>query len=84
MVVVVAGMRMRIHVAVVQQEAHMEGVLASRRGLGGFSSWGYGYCCMGLWLVACISPQHWLVKPQSPSLKEHWGNALLSAQWTDN
>ena len=40
---VVAGVGMRIHAAVVQQEAHMEKVLASRR-----------YCCMGLWLVAFI------------------------------
>ena len=82
MVVVEAGMR--IHVAVVQQEAHMEEVLASRRGLGGSSSWGCRYCCMGLWLVACIGPQHWLVQPQSPSLKEHLGNALLGAQWIDS
>ena len=35
---VVAGARMRIHAGVVQQEAHMEEVLASRRGLGGSSS----------------------------------------------
>ena len=52
MVVAVAGMRMRIHVAVVQQEAHMEGVLASRRGLGGFSNWGCGYSVWGCgWLL---------------------------------
>ena len=38
MVVVMARMRMRIHVVVVQQEAYMEEVLASRRGLGGSSS----------------------------------------------
>ena len=36
MVLVVAGLR--IHVAVVQQEAHREEVLVSRRGLGGSSS----------------------------------------------
>ena len=59
MVVVVAGMR--IHVAFVQHEAHMEEVFASRRGLGGSSNWGCRYYCMGLWPVACISPQHWLV-----------------------
>ena len=59
MVVAVAGMR--IHVAVLQQEAYMEEVLASRRGLGSSSSWGCRYFCMGLWLVACIGPQHWLV-----------------------
>ena len=75
----VAGAGLRIHAAVVQYEAHMEEVLASKRGLGGSSSWGYRYCCMGLWLVACIGPQHWLVQPQSPSLKEHLGNALLGA-----
>ena len=61
MVVVMVGMR--IHVAVVQQEAYMEGVLTSRRGLGASSSWGCRYCYMGLWLVACISPQHCLVQP---------------------
>ena len=55
--------RMRIHVAVVPQEVYMEEVLASRRGLGGSSSWGCRYCCMGLWLVACIGPQHWRVQP---------------------
>ena len=54
----------------------MEEVLASRRGLGGSSSWGCRYCCMGLWLAACIGPQHWLVQPQSPLLKEHLGNSL--------
>ena len=69
MVVAVDGMRN--HVVVVQQEAYMEEVLASMRGLGGSSSWGWTYCCMGLWLVDCIGPQHWLVQPQSPSLKEH-------------
>ena len=62
----------------------MEEVLANRRGLGGSSNWGCRYYCMGLWLVACISPQHWLVQPQSPSLKKHLGNALLGAQWTDS
>ena len=77
MVVVVAGLR--THAAVVQQEAHREEVLASRRGLGGSSSWGCRYYCIGLWLVACIGPLHWLVQPQSPLLKEHLGNALLSA-----
>ena len=49
MVVAVAGLR--IHAAVVQHEAHREEVLVSRRGLGGSSSWGCRYCCMGLWLV---------------------------------
>ena len=80
--VVVAGLR--THAIVVQQEAHREDVLVSRRGLGGSSSWGCRYCCMGLWLVACIGPLHWLVQPQSPLLKEHLGNALLGAQWTDS
>ena len=82
MVVVVA--RLRTHAAVVQQEAHREEVLVSRRGLGGSSKWGCRYCCMGLWLVACIGPLHWLVQPQSPLLKEHLGIALLGAQWTDS
>ena len=59
MVLAVAGLR--IHVAVVQQEAHREEVLVSRRGLGGSSSWGYRYCHMWLWMVACIGPLHWLV-----------------------
>ena len=45
MVVAVAGLRM-IHVAVVQQEAHREEALVSRRGLGCSSSWGCGW-----WLV---------------------------------
>ena len=36
MVVAVAGLR--IHAAVVQQEAHRDEALASRRGLGGSSS----------------------------------------------
>ena len=80
----VVGAGMRIHATVVKQEAHMEEVLASRRGLGGSFSWGCRYYCMGLWPVACIGPQHWLVQPQSSSLKEHLGNALLGAQWTDN
>ena len=82
MVVVVAGLR--THDAVVQQEAHREEVFVSRRGLYGSSSWGCRYCCMGLWPVACIGPLHWLVQPQSPLLKEHLGNALLGAQWTDS
>ena len=60
MVVVVAGLR-RIHVVVVQHETHREEVLVSKRGLGGSSSWDCRYCCMGLWLVACIGPLHWLV-----------------------
>ena len=62
MVVAVAGLGM-IHATVVQQEAQSEEVLVSRRGLGGSSSWDCGYCCMGLWLVAYISPLHWLVQP---------------------
>ena len=45
---------------------------------------GCRYCCMGLWLVACIGPLHWLVQLQIPLLKEHLGNALLGAQWTDS
>ena len=52
MVVVVA--RLRIHVAAMQQEAHREEVLVSRRGLGGSSSYGCRYFCMGLWMVACV------------------------------
>ena len=82
MAVAVAGLR--IHAVVVQQKAHREEVLVFRRGLGGFSSWGCRYCCMGLWLVVCIGPLDWLVQPQSPSLKEHLGNAFLGAQWTDS
>ena len=82
MVVAVAGMR--IHAVVVQQEAHREEVLVSRRGLGGSSSWGCRYCYMGLWLVACIGPLHWLVQLRSLLLKAHLGNSLLSAQWTDS
>ena len=81
--VAVAGLRM-IHAAVVQQEAHREEALVSRRGLGGSSNWDYRYCCMGLWLVACISILYWLVQPQSLLLKAHLGNALLGAQWTDS
>ena len=34
----------------------MKEVLAAKRGLGGSSIWGCRYCCMGLWLVACIGP----------------------------
>ena len=83
MVVVVARLRM-IHVAVVQQEAHKEEALVYRRGLGCSSSWDCRYCCMGLWLVACIGPLHWLVQPQSLLLKAHLGNSLLGAQWTDS
>ena len=60
MVVAVAGLRM-IHAAVVQQKAHREEDLVSRRGLGGSSSWDCRYCCMGLWLVAFIGKLHWLV-----------------------
>ena len=47
---------MRIHVADMQQKAYTEEVLASRRGLGGSSSWGCRYCCMGSWLVVYIGP----------------------------
>ena len=75
---------LRTHAIVVQQESHKEEVFVSRRGLGGSSCWGCSYCCMGLWLLACIDPLHWLVQPQSPLLKEHLGNALLGAQWTDS
>ena len=82
MVVVVAGLRTLA--TVVQQEAHRVVVLLSRRGLGGSSSWDCRYCCMGLWLVACIGPMHWLVQPQSLLLKAHLGNTLLGAQWTDS
>ena len=82
MVVVVVGLR--IHAAVVPQEAHREEVFVFKRGLGGSSSWGCRYFCMGLGLVTCIGPLHWLVQQQSPLLKEHLGNALLSAQWTDS
>ena len=67
-----------------QQEAHRDEVLVARRGLGGSSSWGCRNCCMGFWLVAYIVPPHWLVQPQSPLLKEHLGNALLGAQWTNS
>ena len=77
MVVVVAGLRTLA--AIVQQEAHRVVVFVSRRGLGGSSSWDCRYCCIGLWLVACIGPLHWLLKPQSLLLKEHLGNALLGA-----
>ena len=49
---------MRIHAAVVQQEAHIVEVLDSRRGLGGSSSYGCRYCSTGLWLVAYIGLQH--------------------------
>ena len=35
---VVAVAELRVHAAVLQQEAHKEEVLVSRRGLGGFSS----------------------------------------------
>ena len=75
---------LRTLAAVVQQEAHRVVVLVSRRGLGSSSSWDCRYCFMGLWLVACIDPLHWLVHPQSLLLKAHLGNALLGAQWTDN
>ena len=60
---VVARSGMRIHAVVVQQEAHMEEVLASRRGLGGSSSWGCRYCCMGLWW--------WLVLAHNIGLFSH-------------
>ena len=83
MVVAVAGLRM-IHATVVQHEAHREEVLVFMRGSGGSSSWDCRYCCMGLWLVACIGPLHWLVQPQSILLKAQLGNALLSVQWTDS
>ena len=83
MVVTMDGLRV-LHAAVVQQEVHMEEALVSRRGLGGSSNWYCRYCCMGLWLVACIGPLHWLVQPQSLLLKVHLGNALLGAQWTDS
>ena len=42
MVVVVAGLR--THAVLMQQEAHREEVLVSRRGLGGSFSWGCRYC----------------------------------------
>ena len=74
---VVAETGMRIHAADMQLKAHTEEVLASRRGLGGSSSWGCRYCCMGSWLVVYIGPQHWLVQPISPSLKEHLGQCSL-------
>ena len=61
MMVAVAGLR--THAVVMQQEAHREEVLVSKRGLGGSSSWGCRYCCMGLWLVAYIGPLHLLVHP---------------------
>ena len=39
---------------------------------------------MGLWIVACIGPLHWLVQLLSPLLKEHLGNAFIGAQWTNS
>ena len=39
--------------------------------------------CIGHWLAACISPQHWRVQPSYPLLKEQLGSALLGAQWTE-
>ena len=47
MVVAVVGLRM-IHAVAVQQEAHREEALVSKRGLGASSSWDCRYCCMGL------------------------------------
>ena len=64
---VVDETEIRIHAADMQQEAHKEEILASRRGLGGSSSWGCRYYCMGSWLVVYIGPQHWLIHPISPS-----------------
>ena len=81
---VVVVVELGIHAVVVPQEAHREEVLVSRRGLGGSSNWGCRYCYMGLSLVAFIGSLHWLVQSQSPLLKEHLGNALLGAQWTDS
>ena len=52
---------LRTLVAVVQQEAHRVVVLVFMRGLVGSSSWDCRYCCMGLWVVACIGSLHWLV-----------------------
>ena len=71
---------MRIHVVVMQQEAHMEEVLPSRRGLDGSSSYGYRCFHMGHWLVTCIGPQHWHAQPSYPLLKEQLGSSLLGAQ----
>ena len=82
MVVVVA--RLKTLTVVVQQEAHRVVVLVSKRGLGGFSNWDCRYCCMGLWMLSCIVPLHWLVQPQSVLLKAHLGNALPGDQWTDS
>ena len=62
MVVAVAGLRM-IHAVVVLQEVHREEALVSKRGLGCSSSWDFRYYCIGLWMVACIGPLHWLVQP---------------------
>ena len=34
--------------------------------------------------MACIGPQHWLVQPSYPSLKEQLGNALLGGKTLKN
>ena len=74
MVVAVAGLRTLA--AVVQQEAHREEVLVSRRGLGCSSSWGCRYFCMGYgwWLV--LAHNIGLFSDKVPYLRNNW--AMLS------
>ena len=68
-------------VAVVHLGEHMLEAKASRRGLGGFSSWDCRCCHTGHQLVAYFGPQNLHVQPSNPLLREKLDNALVGDQW---
>ena len=68
--------------AVVLLGEHMLEVEASRRGLGGSSSWDYMCCHIGHQRVAYFGPLHFHVQPSNPLLREQLDSALLGGQWT--
>ena len=70
--------------AVVLLGEHMLEAEASRRGLGGSSSWDYMCCHIGHQRVAYFSPQHLHVLSSNPSLREQLDIALLGDQRIGN
>ena len=68
--------------AVVLLWEHMLEVEASRRGLGGSSSWDYMCFHIGHQWVAYFGLLHLHVQPSNPLLREQLSSALLGGQWT--
>ena len=79
-----AAMLKWIKTVVVLLEGHMQGVLASMKGLDDFSSWCYRcYHMEHLW-VAYIDPRHGHALTSSPLLKELLDSAPHGGYLTNN